>query len=86
MATKAEKAKAEISRAVHKAWRRWVENLLKVSKEHGDGTVTISRFHVDQMKDYIRADYDDLPELKIIADNAEADRIIEAIDGKELEL
>ena len=83
MATKAEKAKGKISRAVHKAWRRWVENLLKVSKEHNDGTVTISRYHVDQMKDYLRVDFADLPELKIISCDMDADRIIEAIDGKE---
>lgn len=84
MATKAELAKEKISRAVHKAWRRWVGNLLKVSKEHSNGTVTISRYYVDKMKDYLRADYADLPDLKIISCNTEADRIIEAIDGEEL--
>lgn len=83
MATKAEKAKEKIAEAVFKARRRWIEKLFPSGVYHSDGTLTLSRYIADQLREKIRQEYIDQTSKIVTEMETEADRIIEAIDGKE---
>ena len=83
MATKAEKAKPKLSDYAHEAWIRWMKKLFEVSVHHADGTVTISRYHVDRWKRQMKTEYINLSDIGKDTRDAEADRIIEVIDEAE---
>ena len=82
MVTKAEKAKSEIAKIVFLSRRRWIEELFKSGVDHADGTLTISRFKVDKLKQELRMEYNELGDNKILEHETEADRIIESIDNE----
>ena len=83
MVTKAEKAKPELCDYAHEAWIRWMQKLFDLSVHHADGTVTLSRYHVDRWKRQIKTEYANLSDQGKDLRDAEADRIIGVIDEVE---
>ena len=80
MATKAEKAKEKIAEEIFKIRRRWIEGLFPTGVSQPDGTLVISRYVADQLKEELRQEYDEQTDKVKISHETDADRIILAID------
>ena len=83
MVTKAQGKRKELAEYSRQAWGRWMKHIIEVSVLHPDGNLTIPRTFVDRWKLQMKIPFDDLSTREKSADFAEADRIIEVIDGQE---
>ena len=83
MTTKAEGKRKELAKYSRQAWVRWMEHILEISVSHPDGNLTIPRTFVDRWRQQIKTSFDDLSTREKSADFAEADLLIEVIDGIE---